>query len=186
MKKLTAIFLFAVFLFNYTGYNLVYLYVQDRADKQTELSLDNRQYNESDLITLTVPLSMPYQTDQSSFERVDGEIKLNGKIYKYVKRKVEDGNLVLLCLPDYNKMRLQKVKEDFGKDVNGLSQNAGSKKQETPKSNSFKNILSEYDTSETNFTDALSKSIKSFGSSNHSSRLLSFPHCTPEQPPELV
>ncbi len=60
-------------------------------------------------------MSVPYQIEQKDFERFDGEVNLNGKIYKYVKRKVCDGNLVLLCLPDHNKMNLETAKNDLFK-----------------------------------------------------------------------
>jgi len=57
---------------------------------------------------------MPYQTSWTAFERVDGEITIKGVIYKYVKRKIEDGQLVLLCLPYYKKMSLIKASAEFG------------------------------------------------------------------------
>jgi len=79
-----------------------------------EASLDSNQYNDQDLLVLKVPLNIPYQMEVSQFERVDGEIALNGKIYKYVKRKVSEGNLVLLCIPDATRMSLKKAKTDFG------------------------------------------------------------------------
>ena len=61
-----------------------------------------------------MPLNIPYQVEGSQFERVDGEIALNGRIYKYVKRKVSEGNLILLCIPDAARMSLKKAKADLG------------------------------------------------------------------------
>lgn len=57
---------------------------------------------------------MPYQVSWTAFERVDGEVTINGVIYKYVKRKVEDGQLILLCLPYYKKMSLVHASAEFG------------------------------------------------------------------------
>jgi hypothetical protein len=185
LRKLTAIFLFTLFLFNIIGYRFVFFYAQKQSDKRLEASLDKEQYNESELVTITVPLSLPYQNDQDDFERVDGEITLNGKIHKYVKRKISEGNLVLLCLPDHNKMRLKKEKEDFFKDSNDLAQNHHSKKQENSKS-SVKNILGEYDESHHKYVCALFDETSYHTSSNANVPLCSAPHASPEQPPELA
>ena len=80
---------------------------------------------------------MPYQNNWSDYERYDGEVELNGIHYKYVKRKIEDGQLVLLCLPNDTKMKLQASKNDFFKLVNDLqspSQNKNSNNGHSSKS----------------------------------------------------
>ncbi len=92
------------------GYRFVFNYAQQQSDQTFIVNLDNDNYNEADLLTIKVPISLPYQNDRQNFERVDGEINFKGKIYKYVKRKIEAGQLVLLCLPDQNKMRIQSAK----------------------------------------------------------------------------
>lgn len=164
----------------------MFYYGQQQSDVQLEASLDKNLYNEAELVTIKVPLSLPYQNDQKEFERVNGEISFNGKIYKYVKRKIAEGNLVLMCLPDYNQMRLKKEKEDFYKDVNNLSQGTGSKKQENSKGNSFKNLLSEYDQVHYKCTAALFGSHLSHTFLNHNYILSAATHSSPEQPPELI
>ncbi len=186
LKKLTAIFFFTLFLLNIIGYRIMFFVAQQKSDVQLEASLDNNLYNESELITIKIPLSLPYQNDQVSFQRVDGEITVSGKIYRYVKRKIENGSLVLKCLPDYNKMSLKKQKEDFNKEVNNVAQNTGSKKQENSKGSSFKNILSEYDQLDDKYAAVLFAEQTSHSFSNHKMSLSSSPHSSPEQPPELV
>ena len=186
MKKLTAIFLFTLFLSNVIGYRIVFFYAQQQSDKQLEASLDRDQYNEAELVTIKVPLSLPYQTDQADFQRVDGEITFNGKIYKYVKRKITGGSLVLLCLPDYNKMRIKKEKDDFYKDANSLTENAHSKKQENSKTNSYKNILSEYDTCYDNDLSSSTEDQHLLVFADYATHLSSAPVSSPDRPPELV
>jgi hypothetical protein len=185
VKKVSAILLIALILFNLLGYRLVFSYVQNESDKQLEASLDKNDFDEAELITIKVPISVPYQTDKQNFERVDGELKVNGKIYRYVKRKVADGQLILLCLPDHKKMQLQSAKDEFFKYTNDLVQNNSSKKSDRSKSGIFKNDLSEYEVC----------SAPSFTSSNGSGRIRnvsrrsdlypSSPHSSPEQPPEI-
>ena len=79
---------------------------------------------------------MPYISSQSDFERIDGEVNIQGKSYKYVKRKVENGQLVLLCLPDVQKMHLDNAKNEFGSHTNDLPA-AGKKGAESIKKTNF-------------------------------------------------
>lgn len=185
MKKLIAIFLIVIFLFNIGGYRLWFYFEQQRSDKNIEILLDKEQYNEAELITIRMPLSVPYQSDTRNFERVSGEINVNGKIYKYVKRKVENGELVLLCLPDKNKMQLEKARQDFFKNTNDLAQNDHSKKSDNSKSISFKNT-SEYDQNLFSFKiNSLNTISRNFGLYKDEN-LVSSPHISPEQPPDSI
>ena len=166
------------------GYRLWYYFEQQRSDKNLETLLDKEQYNEAELITIKMPLSLPYQSDTKDFERVSGEVNFNGKIYKYVKRKVENGEFVLLCLPDKNKMQIESQKQDFFKNTNDIAQNT-SKKSDNPKSISFKNISSDYDQYSFSFKiNSLNSSCQNFGLCK-SENLLSSPHVSPEQPPDV-
>ena len=180
MRKLSAILLLLIFLFNLVGYRFVFNYEQQKADVQLEASLDKAQYNDADLIAITIPLSMPYQTVQSGFERVNGEINISGKIYKYVKRKIVDGEMVLMCLPDQNKMRIEVGKNDFFKNTADIAQNNTSKKGDNSKSNVGKNVVSEYDQQTSSYTvasfcaatinNALSKKRKTSFFATHATR----------------
>ena len=106
--KLAAIILLLLLSFNFVGYRLWFHLLQKSAETALVARLDAQQYNEADLLTLKIPLKLPYQTIATDFERIDGEIKIDGIIYKYVKRKVEAGHLVLLCLPHTEKCSWKK------------------------------------------------------------------------------
>lgn len=148
MKRAVAILLLIIFLFNWFGYRLLSGYLQHRADAQLESQLDQHQYNEASLIEIRVPLNMPYQNISSGFERYDGEIEYKGIHYKYVKRKVANGELVLLCLPNETRMKLQNAREEFFKLVNDLQNSQ--EKNPTP-ANSIKNPITEYWQEENNW-----------------------------------
>lgn len=142
MKKIAAILLAAVFFFNWFGYRLLTDFLQHRADQQLEARLDHNDYDESQLIEMRVPLNMPYQVASSDFERIDGEIEINGIHYKYVKRKVDNGELVLMCVPNQAKMRLQSARDEFFKLVHDL-QNPVQNKSSQPVS-TVKSPVTEY------------------------------------------
>lgn len=186
MKKFSAILLIVLFLFNFIGYRFVFNYQQKQSDIKLEASFDKDDFNEAELITITVPLSVPYQNNQQTFERVDGELKIDGKLYKYVKRKISQGQLVLLCLPNNDKMKLQSAKDEFFKYANDLVQNNGSKKSDHTKSGLFKNLLGEYEYYSAAYQPANALLNVDYSISNQLNYLPSSPHCSPEQPPDIA
>ena len=86
MRKIAAISLICLLVFNWYGYRFVTGYFQKKADSQLEAKIDVNDYDESQLIEIRVALDMPYQNSSSEFERHYGEIEINGKIYAYVKQ----------------------------------------------------------------------------------------------------
>ncbi len=94
-------------MFNMIGYKLWITYLENKANTRLEAVLDLNQYKENELIKISLPLNDPYQNDWSEYKRVDGEISFDGKIYHYVKEKVQFGQLLLLCVPDHEKMKLE-------------------------------------------------------------------------------
>lgn len=186
MKRLSAILLIALFLFNLFGYRVIFNYAQQQSDFRFATSLDKNDYNDADLITIKVPLSLPYLNNQQNFERVDGEITLNGKILKYVKRRITDGNLVLLCLPDNNKMRIKSAKDEFFKYANDLVQNSQSKKSGNTKSGVFKIFLSEYDINNFEHNFSFCSILKCYNNACGLGFLPSSYYSLPEQPPEII
>ena len=105
------------------GYRVWFYYAEQKADLAMESRLDKDQYDVNDLISITVPLDNPYQLEQRTFQRIDGECNFQGKNFKYVKRKVSDGKLILLCIPDDRKMVLKKGKAEYGNAANDLTGN---------------------------------------------------------------
>jgi hypothetical protein len=129
LKKTASILLLLALVFNWCGYQLLFSWLQYKASEQLEVWLDNSQYNEEELVEIRVPLGLPYQTDWDDFERVDGEIQLKGVHYKYVKRKVKNGELVLKCILNLSKQQVLNARDVFFKLVNDLDQLTASKKR---------------------------------------------------------
>jgi hypothetical protein len=185
LKKLAAILLICLFLFNLFGYQILYSYVQQQSDVTLEHNLDQNAYNENELITLTIPLSMPYQHNSDGFERFHGEITLNGNIYEYVKRKYCDGKIIFLCLPNHNKMYLEAEKNKIATNNNDI-QTSGTKKQDNPKQASGKNISTDYQQNLQNYSITFYNGLRTPYSLNQVLNLPNALHNSPEQPPELA
>jgi hypothetical protein len=183
LKKLSAILLLVIFMFNLVGYRIWFYVVEQQWELQLQSNLDKSQYNEADLITIRAPLTLPYVTDTREFQRTDGEIKLNGKIYHYVKSKIENGEYVLLCLPNDNKQNLETAKENFFKDASDFFNT--SKKPGSSKSSSFKNIISDYNCYYFTFIQPTVNSVGINYNHQPSTNLVSLPHLAPLHPPEV-
>ena len=184
MKKFAAISLLILLLFNFIGYRLVFYALQQNAEENIVARIDKENYNDVDLVTLTVPLSMPYLQDSKDFERKDGEITINGKIYHYVKQKISQGNLVLMCLPDEQKTHLQNAKDDFFRLANELQNNTSSSKKSGENSQVVKLVISDYEELQATAVQPYSTQTKELFFTDVSYALLKGEGVMPEQPPE--
>lgn len=129
MKQLTAICFLCLLLFNIAGYRLWFYYVERQATEQLVAAVEQEQYAASELITLTVPLSLPYQTDWADWEKVRGEIQIDGVTYQYVQRKVEKGQLVLQCLPNKQQAKIESARDRFFQLANSFQTDNNNKKE---------------------------------------------------------
>jgi len=120
LKQCLAILLLAVHLFNLAGYSLLFDYYMQQSDQQLTQQLDNNEYNDSELIEVKIALHTPYLTSWSAYERVNGEVEANGVFYNYVKRKIHNDTLYLLCLPNENKTRLHAARIAYAGKVNDV------------------------------------------------------------------
>ena len=131
MKKFAAISIIVLLVFNWYGYRFVTNLLTAQADQQLEARLDQADYNEEELIEVKIALNVPYQNVQSGFERHYGEVEVDGVFYTYVKSKVENGYLVLKCIPNESKQAIRQAGNDFYKNTNGLDQDQPGKKSDT-------------------------------------------------------
>jgi hypothetical protein len=188
LRKFLAISLLLVHVFNMGGYQLLFNYFEKEQGLRFIQQLDSQQYNEADLVEVKVPVLVPYHNNWSDFERYDGEITIEGVHYNYVKRKVQNDTLILLCLPNQEKMQMQTARDQFFSLVNDLQSNDqnNSGKGSVPKPSVAKNVITEYGQPEENsylITPSLSKVLRIVSNDNTlSPGLLS----SPEQPPETV
>ncbi len=185
VRKIAAILLICLLAFNWYGYRFVTGYFQKKADTQLEAKIDVNDYDESQLIEIRVALDMPYQVSSSEFERHYGEIELNGNIYAYVKRKIENGYLVLKCIPNTVKQDIKNADNILFTANNGLDQEHNGKSS-SPLGNIFKSIFSDYDDYSQNYN------LKNVEDSNqkplHTGTSFLNSVCLPvsEQPPEVA
>jgi len=132
-----------ILFFNWYGYQLITNYWQDRADRRLEASLDRKDYDESQLISIKVAVtSLSYYNSTTDFQRVDGQIDIAGVQYKYVERRILQDSIEYRCIPNQMAIRLKNVKDGYFQLVNDLSRNGQDKK--TPHSTQYKSVSQDY------------------------------------------
>jgi len=135
--------LIALLLFNWYGYRFLFNYLQNKADAELNAKIDVNDYDESELLEIKVPINIPYQYTSTDFERSYGEIEHDGKIYSYVKRKIEAGFLILKCIPNIQKEKIRDAKHLMVKVNNGIDQDQNGKTS-SPLAKIFKSLSNDY------------------------------------------
>ena len=144
LKRVAAILLMGVLCFNWFGYRLLTAYMQTRSDKQLEARLDDNRYDESQLISIKIPSHLVYSNPSMQFERVDGQVEVGGILYKYVKRRIYNDSLELLCIPNHAAMGLRTAKNEFFQLVNDIQHNGQDNKTNSHPGTSKSPVSPEY------------------------------------------
>ena len=183
MKRIASISLLTVLLFNFVGYRFFSAYMEEKANAQLESKLDNEDYDDTELISVKIPVThLAYYNTSSKFQRVDGQVEVKGVQYKFVKRRIYNDSVEMLCIPNQTAMGLQSAKDEFFKLVNDLQHNTGQNKKSD--SHSSKNFS--VDNYTVNGSFSLSEIYFSITerTNSYSSDILTRYSATAEQPPE--
>jgi hypothetical protein len=184
LKKIFSILLLALLSFNWFGYRLLISFFEKKVNEQFETKLDNGNYNADQLISIKVPITnLAYYTNSKLFQRVDGQVEINGVLYNYVKQRLYNDSAELLCIPNDAMMKLQTEKNDLAKSVNDVQQTEQAKKTSNHSGNAKNFSLDHYTILDIfKLTDPFADAAKR---SFYFSSLNSFLYCPAiEKPPE--
>src|SRR5688500_17653390 len=129
-------------VFNFYGYRWLLSYFEGMATTRLEQKLDAGEYDENSLIEVKIPVRLPYLASWNVYENFYGETEWNGEYYQYVKRKLSNDTLYLLCIPHNEKNRIQAAKTDYFKSINNLPFENGSPQSQLP--SFIKLLMSEF------------------------------------------
>lgn len=101
MKKLVAIALLLIHLYNIGGQLLCYELLVYQSDKLFAEQINKNRYNTTDLTVVKIPVDMPGINDWVGYEDLSGQVKFKNASYNYVKLKVTRKALYLMCVPNY-------------------------------------------------------------------------------------
>ncbi len=106
--------------------------MEERANAQLESKLDQDDYDDAQLISVKIPIThLSYYNVSDKFERADGQVEIKGIQYKFVKRRIYNDSVEMLCIPNQTAMNLQSAKDEFFKLVNDLQHTGQNKKSDS-------------------------------------------------------
>jgi hypothetical protein len=144
VKRIAAILLLSLLVFNWIGYEVYTAILRENADKNMIASLDENNYSDADLISFKIPaVHLSSYVNSKEFQRIDGAIDINGVQYNYVKRRYTGDSLELLCIPNRSSTSIQNAKNEFFKLVNDL-QHPGQSRKSAQHTISFKGFNADY------------------------------------------
>ena len=167
-------------VFNFIGYRWLFTSIENKATAALEQKISAGQYTDDQLVEIRIPLNMPYYSDKD-YENVYGETDFNGEHYRYVKRKVSNNTLYLLCLPNKEKTSIAKVKNEFTKAVNDIPTG---KQESQQKTNLIKLLTTEFRVTETTVNSTIFSSLSLQFINRNSAVADLFTPLTDAQPPE--
>jgi hypothetical protein len=128
LKKTIAIILLTIHLFNLAGYRAMFALLQQKATVQIVERLDLGSYNDAELVEVKIPYPLPYAANWPDYQRFDGEAEMNGVHYNYVKRKMVNDTLYIMCIPNNERNRIVTAKNDYFNSTNDVNNPSSDKK----------------------------------------------------------
>ena len=106
-KKIIAILFLFILIFNIIGYKLIIAYYEFKSQTQMAGIIEAKKYAQEDLISLKIPVNLPYSPNNQDFENFEGNIDINGINYQYIKKRIYKDTLEVICIANYSKTYIQ-------------------------------------------------------------------------------
>jgi hypothetical protein len=145
MRKIAAILLLLIFVFNLFGYKIFISCMVSNTSHSLEAAIDKNSYTEDQLISIKKPINLPYYNNTKDFTRSYGEVEMNGVFYQYVKSRIYNDSLEMLCIPNTSKQQLLHAKDDFAQAAFDLQKDGTKKATGQGKMASFIKLFTEYE-----------------------------------------
>jgi len=126
VKRVLSIALIVLFLFNVIGYYGIYVAMLQQARTALNEKIDNDQYKDDQTITIKIPLTLPYPTQQDE--------------YKLVKQKYSSDTLYVVCIKNVEEKKAFNVFSDLVK----LSTDQASSTSHNQNSKTIVSIIKDY------------------------------------------
>jgi hypothetical protein len=184
MKKLAAILLLAIFVFNLFGYKLYSYFAEQQALTQLTHTLQAENYSNDDLLLITKEINLPYYVNTTQFTEADGETEINGVYYRFVKYRIYNNQLEMLCIPDVAKTKIRDAKNNYFSITADVEKNKDGKS--TPTKNIFaKKAFSDFEENKTYTIKVITNTyFKNYATFKNATAVFAA-KAVSEQPPDL-
>ncbi|HZY81165.1 MAG TPA: hypothetical protein VFE50_16690 [Cyclobacteriaceae bacterium] len=83
--------------------------------------LDADLFNESETVTIKIPVSVPYMPDQHGFEKVKGKFEHNGELYRLIRQKYAKDTLTVVCIRDNEFKKINQVLSEYAQSFSDVT-----------------------------------------------------------------
>ena len=115
MKKVVAIGLVILMIFNSLGYYAVLLHLEFVHDETQKRKLATDQYIGSDAVIIKIPASVPYARNDNHYTPAVGKFIHNNETYRLVKKRFINDTLFIVCVKDKYDQELREKVSDYAK-----------------------------------------------------------------------
>lgn len=131
MKKILPILLLTILAFNTIGYKFALNYLTQQSSISLNNNIESNNYSTDDLVEIKIELNNPYISDHN-YEEAYGETVVKGKHYQFVKKKISENTLYLMCLPNDKKEAINNTKNKLADNNASTTQNKKDNKNDIP------------------------------------------------------
>jgi hypothetical protein len=124
VKKILAILVLVVFLFNTGGYYIFFWGLHYTASARLSDKLDKGNYSGDETYEFKIPFSIPYPIYDNGFDRAHGELEFGGEFYTLVKQKLANDTLYIVCIKNHKKEQLAKAFAEYADASNDTGKSA--------------------------------------------------------------
>lgn len=113
MRKPAAIVLLFVFFLYQLGYYGFYLALTHQLDQQWHTKVYEDNLTGEKLLHASIPLSIPYQPDQTEYKPVSAKLEIDGNYYRIVRQKYVQDTLHVIYINDTVQKELKQSFNDW-------------------------------------------------------------------------
>ncbi len=120
VKRLIAILLLNVHLFNLGGYSLVFEYFIHRSEVQIVKQIYENKVDATKLVEIKIPVHLPKIHSWNGYVRDQGQLQLKGVYYNYLRYKVTQDTMSFICIANSVKTRLVNANLIIAKEISDV------------------------------------------------------------------
>ncbi len=120
MRKVISIFFLSLFLLYQVGYLGYYWFSAHQINEKWMSHVDVTP----DMKHVSIPIELPYWTNQSEYRITHGKININGELYRKVMQKYENNAIHLIVAKDSDTAKLNQSISDWVKAMSDSEQSS--------------------------------------------------------------
>ncbi|AYB31583.1 hypothetical protein [Chryseolinea soli] len=125
MKRLFSFFFLLLILLNTIGYYEVLLFMERQNYDQAVQKISGNENEISGNLLLKIPLASRFNEDDREYRKAQGEITVEGELYHFVKQKLYQDTLYIICLRDTKTSEVRDALSDLSRTMADQNHKSG-------------------------------------------------------------